>query len=143
MFLFSYFHTVIINIEKALENKINDSLFRQKKSKTQQDNGGFARRLFSELSSYTHGGPSFTNADIWQSNGPLFVRSAVKKWINVYSGVSALAILLAKAAQPNLNKFIDSELNIELFFKSMVEYIDAGEDGVSLFRSIPSEFWDN
>jgi hypothetical protein len=79
-------HSVIINIEKALEDKINDSLFRQKNSKSQQDNGGFARRLFSELSSYTHGGPSFTNADIWQSNGPLFVPSAVEKWINVYSG---------------------------------------------------------
>jgi hypothetical protein len=58
-------------------------------------------------------------------------------------GVSALAILLAKAAQPNLNKFVDSELNIELCFINMLENIDAGEDGASLFRSVPSEFWDN
>lgn len=47
-----------------------DNFFRQR---TPTDAGGAIRRLFKRLSKFTHGTPGFTDADMRNSNGPIFV----------------------------------------------------------------------
>src|SRR5260221_13253591 len=51
-------------LEAHLHVTLNDSLFDQK-NKTAD--GGWARRLYSELCQYSHSRPNYTNAGLWNS----------------------------------------------------------------------------
>lgn len=57
-------------LKKRLKDQLSDSIFDQRKSPT--GSGGWARRLFSDLSEYEHSRPNFRNIDMWESNGPVF-----------------------------------------------------------------------
>jgi hypothetical protein len=60
-------------LEKHLKATMTDSLFAQTPK-------GVARRLFAQLSKYTHGAADFTDADFRESNGPIFVPEAFLAW---------------------------------------------------------------
>jgi len=55
------------SLNSFLIETVNDSITGRKSTNSP---GGWARRLYSELSDYTHSRPTFTNADLWASNGP-------------------------------------------------------------------------
>lgn len=56
-----------------IRTTLGDSIFDQK---TKANPGGWARRLYSELSDYSHTRPGCTNVDMWASNGPIYVYEA-------------------------------------------------------------------
>jgi hypothetical protein len=76
---------------------LNDSIFNQK---TQTYQGGWARRLYSELSDYSHTRPGFSNVDMWASNGPIYVQEAFVSFTEMYLQTSALGFLLVKLGRP-------------------------------------------
>jgi len=85
-------------LEAHLHVTLNDSLFDQK-NKT--SDGGWARRLYSELCQYSHSRPNYTNAGLWNSNGPLYVARSFKITYSLYYDITALSYLLIKLARPD------------------------------------------
>jgi hypothetical protein len=78
---------------------VNDSLFDQK---TLNDEGGFARRIFSGISNYTHSRPGHTDSDMRKSNGPIYVRSAFNHvaWMQFETlGLCFVLLLIARPKQ--------------------------------------------
>jgi hypothetical protein len=63
--------------------------------------GGWARRLYSALSDYSHTRPGFASGDMWASNGPIYVGEAFISTAEMYLQVSALCFIMAKLARPN------------------------------------------
>ncbi len=61
------------SLNTHMQTVLHDSLFNQK-AKTSR--GGWARRLYTNLSDYSHTRPGFTNVDMWASNGPIYVQEA-------------------------------------------------------------------
>ncbi len=80
-----------------LRRTIDDTLFEQK---TKSTSGGWARRLYSDLSNFSHTRPTFSNADIWQSNGPIYVHEAFELTAERYLETSALCLVAVKLARP-------------------------------------------
>jgi hypothetical protein len=76
-----------------LQTTLNDSIFNQK---TQAYKGGWARRLYAELSDYAHTRPGFTSFDMWASNGPIYAQEAFVSFEEMYLQTSALGLLLVK-----------------------------------------------
>lgn len=128
-------HLPVANLERYLVSALGDDLFRQK---TRNQAGGFARRLFSELSGFTHGGPAFTNADLWQgSNGPIFVREAFEKWTGTFAKTYALGVLEAKLAQANITVVsFGSSLSVRDLFQQVVKMIPSSEDGLAILQAV-------
>jgi len=71
--------------------ELDDSIFDQRKGGV--DDGGWARRLYSELSEYEHARPNFRNADLWKSNGPVFSPSAFGQLVAKFFETAALCFL--------------------------------------------------
>lgn len=128
-------HLSVRNLERYLKDTLGDNLFRQK---TPNRRGGFARRLFSELSEFVHGGPSFTNADLWQgSTGPIFVPQAFEKWAWIFAKTYALGVLEAKLAQPDVTALaLGSSLSIRDLFEQVVNMVPEEEDGLVILRAV-------
>ncbi len=65
---------------------------------------GVLRALYQELCRFAHGHPGHTNADIWKSNGPVFVPEAFTQlWRDFRDTFLACSILL-KLAHPALER---------------------------------------
>jgi hypothetical protein len=84
-------------LDGQLRATLNDSIFNQM---TQTKQGGWARRLYSQLSDYSHTRPGFTNVDMWESNGPIYVREAFISFATVHLQTSALGFVLVKMGRP-------------------------------------------
>lgn len=82
-------------LEKHLHKSISDSLFDQAPK-------GFVRRLFAELSKYTHGSAGFTDADFRQSNGPIFVAETFITWSTAVLKTYIVVLHELKLAHPKL-----------------------------------------
>ena len=68
---------------------------------------GVLRALYQELCRFAHGHPGHTNADIWESNGPVFVPVAFAQfWRDVRDTFLACSVLL-KIAHPGLDRPAD------------------------------------
>lgn len=130
-------HSSIQKLELHLIAMTGDNLFQHKKRKKR---AGFARRLFSELSQFTHGGPAFTNADLWDgSNGPIFVPKAFEKWSATFARAYALGVLQAKLAQPKITVLgSGSSLTVKDLFKQIVNRIPQKEDGFIILQKVLS-----
>lgn len=76
-----------------LQTKVSDSLFTQKSKSTP---GGYFRRVYSDLSKYSHTYPGFASGDLWQSNGPIYSREAFKLVSELYFSVYELCLILLK-----------------------------------------------
>jgi hypothetical protein len=128
----------------ALENwwriNVSDDLFSQKKK--YRPGGGFVRRLFSELSEFTHGGPGFTDADMRQSNGPIFVKEAYERWLDTFRQVYTVGILEAQIARPGTrNLAFGSELTSRSLFDAVLTVLPSDADGRTLLASMPPGLW--
>jgi len=82
-----------------LRAAVNDSLFDQRNSPHE---GGFARRLFSALSEFSHSRPGYSDSHMRKSNGPIYVRSAFNHfaWIQFETlGLCFVLLLIARSKQ--------------------------------------------
>lgn len=85
-------------LHTRLRQELGDSIFDQRKGNA--DKGGWARRLFSDLSEYEHSRPNFRNADMWESNGPVFSPTAFTQLGAGFFDTAALCFLMVKMARP-------------------------------------------
>ncbi len=84
-------------LDLHLGKTLRDSIFEQKSSTSA---GGWARRLYSDLSNYSHTRPGFASGDMWASNGPIYVTKAFVSTVEMQLQVSALCFIMAKLARP-------------------------------------------
>jgi hypothetical protein len=84
-------------LQNHLRATVNDSLFDQRNS---TDEGGFARRIFSGVSNYTHARPGHTDSDMRESNGPIYVKSAFNHVAWMQFEVMGLCLVLLLIARP-------------------------------------------
>ena len=123
----------IQSLNAHIQATLNDSLFKQK---TKTNPGGWARRLYSELSNFSHTRPGFTNVDMWASNGPIYVHEAFISTVNTYLQVSALSFLLVKLGRPvftlppdALQVFDSPRMRPMKIARFVYEYLFLGNDG--------------
>ena len=90
--------TAVQLLNSHLRGIVGDSIFDQK-NKTYA--GGWARRLYSELSNYVHSRPDFTNADMWASNGPVYEPKAFELTVEMLLQVYTLCYILVKVGRPS------------------------------------------
>lgn len=127
-------------LESHWRNAVGDDLFSQKRQAS--TGGGFVRRLFSELSKFTHGAPGFTDSDMRNSNGPIFVSEAYEGWLNKFRQVYALAILEAQIAKPKTRALAHgSKQSSQSLFNAVLADMLPGTDGHRLLASTPSVLW--
>lgn len=86
-------------LETELRKTVKDSLFDQK---NQAGDGGFVRRIFSGVSNFTHARPGSTDADMRESNGPIYVRSAFNHVSWVQFETFALCFVIVLLARPKM-----------------------------------------
>jgi hypothetical protein len=94
-----------------LRATVSDSLFDQRDSKNK---GGFARRIYSGISEFSHSRPGYSDGEIRRSNGPIYVASAFNHvaWMQFETvGLCFVLVLLARPKQrlsePALELFRD------------------------------------
>jgi hypothetical protein len=86
-------------IELYLQGLIQDSIFGQKKSPYK---GGSARRLFEELSIYTHSRPGYTSFDQWEESGPKFEPKSFIKLVSFTYETVSLCFTILKLTNTEL-----------------------------------------
>lgn len=82
-----------------LRSLVNDTLFDPKNSSTQ---GGFARRIYSGISDFSHSRPGYADGDMRDSNGPIYVSSAFEHVSWIHFEVIGLCFVLVLIARPRL-----------------------------------------
>lgn len=87
------------SFELRLRAVTHDSLLAQR---TPSSPGGWVRRLYAHLCEYTHPRPGHTNADLWRSNGPIYVRANISRTAALYAETYAVAIIIVALSRPNL-----------------------------------------
>jgi hypothetical protein len=88
----------LAGLRTKLKKELNDSIFDPMIRNV--NHGGWARRLYSDLSEYEHSRPKFRNVDMWQSNGPVFSPRAFTAVAASFYETSAICFLLVKMARP-------------------------------------------
>jgi hypothetical protein len=89
-----------VPLKTHLRTAVNDALFDQKTDST--DEGGFARRIFSGLSEFSHSRPGHSDSDMRESNGPIYVRGAFNHvaWMQFETlGLCFVLLLIARPKQ--------------------------------------------
>jgi len=131
----------IQNLEHALKVAVGDDLFHQRRPSS-GDGGGLVRRFFRDLSQYVHAAPNHNDADIWESNGPVFVGEAFKRWTNAFLVAYALGVLHAQLARPNLNKMSQGRgVNARELFLNVIEKLPTTIDARQLLKAVPGSVW--
>jgi hypothetical protein len=76
---------------------VSDNLFDQR---TPNDEGGFARRIYSGISEFSHSRPGHSDADMRDSNGPIYVKSAFNHFAWIQFETLGLCFVLLLIARP-------------------------------------------
>lgn len=87
------------SLHNQLQTVTQDSLF----ASTRDSNGrpeGWSRRIYHHLCNYAHTRPGFAEADLWHSNGPIYVPKAFWNWYKSYLETTSLAAVLVLIARP-------------------------------------------
>jgi hypothetical protein len=87
-------------LQNHLRATVDDSLFDQRNP---TDEGGFARRIFSGVSNYSHSRPGYADSDMRASNGPIYVKSAFNHVAWLQFEIMALCFVLLLIARPKQN----------------------------------------
>lgn len=133
-------HKNVCTLEKALQASGNDDLFHQRRPPA--DQGGLMRRLFRILSKYAHGAPGFTDGDIWQSNGPIFVSSAFESWYQTFLIVYGVGTVLTHLARPCLDEIpLDCPHNVRNLLADAVDNLPSESPERRLFDKIIDDLW--
>lgn len=122
-------------LEQHLDSAVRDSLFRQSPK-------GFARRLFVNLSKYTHGTAGFTDADMRESNGPIFVPKAFMDWYVAALKTCAIILHEIKLAVPRLKNlpYGPPSMTVDEFRAQMVDEIPTDDRDRPLLQAM-ADFW--
>lgn len=123
----------IAGLEQHMRAVTKDSLFGQKPK-------GMARRLFVELSRYTHGAAGFTDGDFRLSNGPIFVPEAFLRWHTTTLKILAIALHELKLVHPKLDElpYGPPRLTLDEFRLQVVTAIPRKE---RIFFESLAKFW--
>jgi hypothetical protein len=129
----------VLGLEQSLMQKVGDNLFRQKNG---ENPGGLIRRVFEILNRYVHTQPHYTDGDMRQSNGPIFVPQAFGNWFYEYLLVYAYAVLAVRLACPQIHALgYGSKSTIRKIFEEAVDLLRDRDDGKKLLSAIPPAFW--
>jgi hypothetical protein len=122
-------------LEQHLKLATADSLFAQNPK-------GLARRLFGELSKYTHGAEGFTDADSRESNGPIFVPKAFLAWCVASLKTYAIVLHELKLAHPQLKNlpYGPPRMTFDQFRRRMIRKIPSKDKDRPFFQVLES-FW--
>jgi hypothetical protein len=74
---------------------------------------GYGRRLYRKLSNYAHSRPGFTDADLRESNGPIYAHRAFFDWYYAYLQTISYCSILMFLASPNGDRGAFADLFIE------------------------------
>ena len=118
-------------LEGHLKSTAGDSLFDQAPK-------GLARRLFVELSKFTHGAAGFTDGDSRESNGPIFLAETFLKWCIAALRIYALALHELKLAHPQLKELPcgPPSLTIDTFRTRVFTDIPSSDDERGLLQAL-------
>ncbi len=122
-------------LEQHLRRTVADSLFNQSPK-------GLARRLFVEFSKYTHGAAGFTDGELRQSNGPIFLPRIFLAWCVSCLKTYAIALHELKLVHPKLDDLPwgPPPGTINEFRFRVVEDIPSSDKDRSFFQSL-AQFW--
>jgi hypothetical protein len=116
-----------------LQATVNDSLFDQK---TPPNEGGFARRTFGALSEFSHSRPGYSDGDMRESNGPIYVGSLFNHvaWMQFETlGLCFVLLLIARPKQPLsepvIELFRDGERLKSRVTRAVFEFLDPAAGG--------------
>jgi hypothetical protein len=124
----------VATLEQHLKAATEDSLFSQSPK-------GFARRLFVEVTKYTHGASGFTDADLRKSNGPIFVPGAFVSWYSMAVKTYALALHELKLVHPVLDELpYGPPITLDDLRQSIVAEILTNDPDYEFFQSLMN-FW--
>jgi hypothetical protein len=133
-------HSNVNALEDSLMSSLSDNLYRQAHRGIHE--GGFARRLFRRLSKYAHGAPGHTDADMWQSTGPVFVGNVFADWAQYFLAVYALALIHCRLAQPKLDVLDNSDSSgTKLLFQEVIQQLAVTSEAKRLFDALPATVW--
>ena len=96
-------------INSKLKSKLKDGIFDNKQGAYP---GGWVIRLYNQLSNYSHPRPKYNNADLWESNGPIYSSQAFNLFADLYFQTLVLCYFLVKLCRPN---FILPKAALKLF----------------------------
>ena len=83
--------------------KSGTSLF-DAKGRTRGAPSGHGRQWYAELCNYAHSRPGFGEGDLWQSNGPIYVREAFGKWHRAWLHTVSLCAVLILIGRPQADR---------------------------------------
>jgi hypothetical protein len=86
-------------LRQHLLDEVQDSFFDQKGVTSE---GGFVRRIYSGVSEFSHSRPGYADADVRESNGPIYVRSAFNHVAWVHFETVGLCFMLVLLARPKM-----------------------------------------
>jgi hypothetical protein len=127
--------TEVVALEQHLKATTADSLFAQTPK-------GLARRLFVQLSKYTHGTVGFTDADSRGSNGPIFVPKTFLDWCVAAAKTYAIALHELRLAQTQLKDLPwgPPPIRVDEFCRRVVAAIPSSDKDFPFFESLVN-FW--
>jgi hypothetical protein len=122
-------------LEKHLKTARADSLFAQNPK-------GLARRLFVELSKYTHGAAGFTDADRRDSNGPIFLPKVLLAWCVAALKTYAITLHELKLAYPQLKDlpYGPPQATFDQFRRGVIQAIPSNDKDRPFFQALEN-FW--
>lgn len=126
----------VARLEQALQAAVGDDLFRQRNAPMRAD-GGLVREVFKELSKYAHGGPNYTDGDLWASNGPVFVHEVLEQWHQMFALVFAIGLLEIRIGRPNLPEGKDRRELGELFRRAVSILVPDSDERRILDAAVP------
>lgn len=66
--------------------------------------GGYCRRLYKDLCNYAHSRPGFTDGDLRESNGPIYVAGVFFDWYYAYLRTVSLCSIFMLLARPHVDR---------------------------------------
>lgn len=133
-------NAVVSQLERELDAAVRDDLFGQRNTAAGSE-GGLARALFRELSKYAHGAPNYTDADLWASNGPVFVHAVFETWMQMFALVFAFGLLEIRIARPDVVTMGDDGRGLKESFMGAVSILVSGSDERRILEAAGSLLW--
>jgi len=134
-------NVAIARLENHLDKVSGGTLFRQKTTTAEP---GCARRLFCDLSKFTHGDPPLTHAEMWDGTGPVFDGRAFDVWLGAYYETYALCLLEAKLARPSLSiQQGEAPCTLQELYSQAVAVVakQSDDEFVSVLNAVPDCLW--
>lgn len=72
--------------------------------------GGYVRRWYRDLCNYAHSRAGFTDGNLWESNGPIYVHKAFWDWYCAYLRTVSLCSILMFLARPHGDRRLFADL---------------------------------